>query len=383
MTGTFQPSIAVQRIVAESERPTSRPGPGTIALSSGDPDFETPAHIRKALIEAIESGYTHYSDRRGEPELREAIASNASTSASASFAVDQVNITHGGSGAIASAIMAIVNPGERVLIPEPTYSSYADVLRLIGAETVFIPLTDDLHLDLDAIRREAPGARMVVICHPNNPTGVLYDRAELEELGNIAYEHDLYVLSDEAYEAIVFDDVEFVSTLEIASLRDRLLYCQTFSKRYAMTGWRLGYLIAPSEVAATASRVHSTFNNSMNTAVQRAALAAVTGPSDETDMMRLEYQARRELVAEMLAGTPGTQSREPDGTFYYFIKVTAKNAPVDLVKAANEHGVAVRGGTEYGPSGAGYFRVSFATDRETLREGMLRLRSMIGEWLDG
>jgi aspartate aminotransferase len=100
-------------------------------------------------------------------------------------------------------------------------------------------------------------------------------------------------------------------------------------------------------------------------------------------MMRLEYQARRELVAEMLAGTPGTQSREPDGTFYYFIKVTAKNAPADLVKAANEHGVAVRGGTEYGPSGAGYFRVSFATDRETLREGMLRLRSMIGEWLDG
>lgn len=381
MDSIYRPSDGVQRIVEKSERPSTRPGPEIISLATGDPDFETPAHIRQALHDAIESGYTHYIDQRGDPELRAAIAAKASQLTATPVTDSEICITHGGAGSLSSAILGTVNPGDRVLILEPTYSSYADLLRLIGAEPVFLKQTDDFHLDLDVIRSEAPDARMIIICHPNNPTGVVYSRAELNELASIASEHDLLVMSDEAYEALVFDGVEFVSTLAIPELRDRLIYCQTFSKRFAMTGWRLGYMIAPAEIVKHVSTVHRTFNGAGNAAVQRAALTALTVPSNAPEQMRLEYQARREIVAELMAGTPGAEIQEPDGSFYYFIKVTAPNAPDDLVAAALEHGVAIRGGTEYGPSGKGYFRITFATDREQLSEGVRRLRRMIESWV--
>ena len=380
MTPSYKPSDGIQRILDTSERPSGRPGPDIISLAAGDPDFETPAHIRQALIDAIESGYTHYIDQRGDPELRAAIADHASKLTSTPVTDPETAVTHGGAGSLASAIMAVVNPGDRVLIPEPTYSSYADILRLIGAEPVFMTQTPDFHLDLDRIRAEAPDARLIIICHPNNPTGVVYTRQELVELAAIADQHDMYVLADEAYEALVFDGVDFASTLEIPELRERLIYCQTFSKRFAMTGWRLGYMIAPAQLTAYAAMVHRTFNGAGNAAVQRAALAAMTTPSDAPEQMRLEYQARREIVAELLAGAPGAEVKEPDGSFYYFVKVTAPNAPADMVAAALEQGVAIRAGTEYGPSGKGYFRITFATDRERLNEGVRRLRRMIESW---
>ena len=380
MTPSYTPAHGVQRIYDSSQRPSSRPGPDVIALSSGDPDFDTPQHIRQALIDAIESGFTHYIEQQGDPELRAAIASVASKLTTTPVTEREVVVTHGGAGALTAGIFSVINPGDRVLIPEPTYSSYADLLRLIGAEPVFLAQTADFHLDLDRIRTEAPGARMIIICNPNNPTGVVYNRKELQEVAAIANEHDLYVMSDEAYEALVFDGVDFTSTLEIPELRDRLIYCQTFSKRYAMTGWRLGYLIAPADLATHAATVHRTLNGAGNAAVQRAAVAALTVPSDAPEQMRQEYQARREIVAELLAGTPGAEVREPDGSFYYFIKVSSPKAPEEILPVALDYGVAVREGTEYGPGGAGYFRITFATDRERLTEGVRRLRRMIESW---
>jgi aspartate aminotransferase len=378
----FDPSAAIQRIIASSQRPVSRPGPGVIALSSGDPDFVTPEHIRQALADAILTGYTNYGHNQGDPELRAALASQASDVAGRSFSPEQVIVTHGGSGAIAASLFATVNPGERVLLAEPTYSLYADVLQLIGAVPVTVPQTLDFHLDLERLRAEAAGARMVIICHPNNPTGAVYTRAELEGLAEIAREHDLLVMADEAYAAIVFDGVDFTSTLAVEALAERLLYCQTFSKTYAMTGWRLGYVLAPLEIAPHVARAHRTVTGPINTAIQRAALVAVTVPSEAPEQMRREYQARRELIAELLAGVPGTEASLPDGTFYYFIRCTEGQVPENIAAAALEHGVAVRDGREYGPSGAGYFRITFAKDRPTLTEGILRLRSMILSWQD-
>jgi aspartate aminotransferase len=376
----FEPSSAIQRIIESSRRPVSRPGPDVIALSSGDPDFPTPEHIRRALADAIMTGYTNYGHNQGDPELRAALAAQASGVAGREFAPEQIIITHGGSGAIAASLFATVNPGERVLIPEPTYSLYSDTLHLIGAEPVTVPKGDGFQLDLDRIRAEASGARMVIICQPDNPTGVVYTREVLDGLAEIAREHDLLVMADEAYSAIVFDGVEFTSTLQVDALRERLLYCQTFSKTYAMTGWRLGYVIAPPDVAPHVARAHRTITGPMNTAIQRAALVAVTTPSDAPEQMRLEYQARRELIAELLAGIPGAEFSLPDGAFYYFIKCNADGVPGDIAAAALEHGVAVRDGNEYGPSGAGYFRITFAKDRESLTDGILRLRSMIASW---
>ncbi len=374
----FEPSFAVQRIMEFSQRPSRRPGPGVISLASGDPDFETPEYIRQALIDAISSGYSHYADGQGDPELRAALAANASATAGAAIQSGQVLVTHGGSAALTSAILGAVNPGDRVLIPEPTYSLYADLSLLIGAEPVFIPQTPDLHLDLDAIETEAAkGAALLVVCHPCNPTGVIYREDELEQLGQLAEKYDFLVLSDEAYDHIVFGGHSFTSTLAIDSLRDRLIYCQTFSKTYAMTGWRVGYLIAPPQVTAAASRIHRTLVGPMNSAVQRAALAAVTTESDWPERMRVEYEARRELVIKLLSDVPGVSVRPPDGAFYAFVKYEGGKPPLEVAEEAYDMGVAVRAGTEYGPSGDGYVRLAFATDREQLTEGVLRLRSLL------
>lgn len=369
----FTPSDAVQRIVAHSQRPSARPGPDVISLASGDPDFETPEHIRRALAEAIEAGHTHYGHFQGDAELRNALSDRIGHS----FSANDVVITHGASGALAATILATVNPGDRVLLPEPTYSLYSDLIRLAAAEPVYIRQLDDFHLDLDALRGAAMGAKMLILCHPCNPTGVVYRREELEAVSNLAAEHDLLVLADEAYDHIVYDGVDFTSTLEIDELRDRLIYCQTFSKTYAMTGWRLGYIAAPTAIATAIATVHRSLNGPMNTALQRAALAAVTVQSDWPERMLAEYEARRELVYELLAGVPGIETRPPEGTFYAFVRYASDISSLEVAAAALERGVAVRAGSEYGPSGEGHIRIAFSTDRYRLREGMLQLRSLL------
>jgi aspartate aminotransferase len=361
-----------------SQRPSRRPGPGVIGLASGDPDFATPEYIRQALIDAISSGYSHYADGQGDSDLRAALASIASNTAGAPVTTDQVLVTHGGSAALTAAIVGTVSPGDRVLIPEPTYSLYADLTRMVGAEPVFIPQTADFHLDLDAIEAEAAkGAALLVVCHPCNPTGVIYWDEELRALGRLAQQHDFLVLSDEAYDHIIFGGHHFTSTLAIAELRERLLYCQTFSKTYAMTGWRVGYLIAANPITAAAARIHRTLVGPLNSAVQRAALAAVTIESDWPERMRIEYEARRELVLKLMADVPGVSIRPPEGAFYAFIRYGGSIPPLEVIETAYDMGVAVRAGTEYGPSGDGYVRVAFSTDRERLTEGMLRLRSLL------
>ena len=374
----FTPSQAVQRIATFSQRPVNRPGPGVVALTSGDPDFATPEHIRRALIEAIESGYTHYPDTQGDPELRAALADQLSRISGDHYGPEQVLITNGGSGALAAGIIATLNPGDRLLLPEPTYSLYADLALMVGAEPVYVRQREDFHLDIDALEAAAAeGARMVVVCHPCNPTGVVYRREELEALGELATRHDLLVLSDEAYDHIVYEGVEYVSTLEIPSLRDRLMYCNTFSKTYAMTGWRLGYLAAPAPITAAANRMNRTLNGGVNSAIQRAGLVAVTTPTDAPEQMRRVYQARRDLVVQLLGDVPGVSLVPPEGAFYGFIHYDASVPAQQIVKEAMERGVGIRGGSEYGPSGENYVRIAYSVSREQINEGLLRLRSLL------
>lgn len=379
MTMSFTPSRMVQDLARRSVRPTARPGPELISLAAGDPDFATPEHIIQALTEALASGATHYGPAQGDPELRAALAEQIRDVANRSYGADQVLITHGGSGALAALILATADPGSRVIVPEPTYSLYADLAWMAGAEVSFVRHRPDLHLDLDGIGAAAPGARMVIICNPCNPTGAVYTRDEVEALAEIAAEHDLLVVSDEAYDNIVFDGALFTSALEVDALAERLVYVQTFSKTFAMTGWRIGYLAGPREVVDASTRIHRTFNGPLNTAIQRAALVAVTEPTDWPERMRREYQARRSIVTRMVAGVPGLELVEPDGSFYAFIRYPAEMSSLDVVRQAVERGVAVRPGSEFGPGGEGYVRVAFSTGRELLIEGMERLLGLLGE----
>jgi len=363
-------------LAQNSLRPTRSTPPGMIRLQVGDPDFATPAHIVKAMFEAVEAGLTHYANWEGDPDLRTAIARETSALAGREVTTSEVVITHGATAGIAAAFLAAIEPGDRVLIPEPTYSFYADAVRMARGEAVMVPPAPGFRLDLDALAEAAPGARMVVICHPCNPTGVVHTRAEWQTVIEIAERNNLLVVSDEAYSSIVFGDTEFVSALAFPALHHRLIYLQTFSKKYAMTGFRIGYIVAPPPIAAAAMTVHRMMTGAVNTFVQRAALAALTQPTDDPERMRREYEMRRDLVAESLHGAPGLQLAEPEGAFYAFPFSTEGVSSAQLLDRARDKGVAVRSGLEFGPSGEGAIRISFATDRESLTEGLERLRDI-------
>ncbi|MGH7911848.1 MAG: pyridoxal phosphate-dependent aminotransferase [Candidatus Dormibacteraceae bacterium] len=372
----FQASDAVQRVMARSKRPLIRKA-DAISLHIGDPDFETPQHVRDALTRAVNEGHTHYVDGTGDPELRQAIARELSARSGAPYAPEQVLVTHGGTGGLAATFLGVLNAGDRVLLPQPTYSLYSDLCAWVGAEAVPVPLADDLHLDLDLLRRAAPGAKLLVICTPANPTGVIYRRDELEAVAEIAREHNLLVVSDEAYDHIVYDGYDFVSSLDIEGLRGRLVYCQTFSKILSMTGWRIGYLAGPTDVVAAAGRVVRTLVGPLNAAVQRAALTAFTMPTEWPERMRQEYQYRRDLIVESLDGIPEVEVRAPEGTFYAFVKIPQGRTSREVVDAARDRGVLIRAGDEYGPGGEGYVRLAFSSSRKALEAALPVLREVL------
>ncbi|WP_395474581.1 pyridoxal phosphate-dependent aminotransferase [Saccharopolyspora spinosa] len=259
-------------------------------------------------------------------------------------------MTHGGAAAINAAVLAAVNPGDRVVIPEPTYL-YPDAVRLAGGEPVLVPTTSDHRLDLDALADALRGARMIVLCNPVNPTGTVFNGDELGALGALLDGTDVLVLADEAYAEIVYDGVPFTSALAVESLRERLIYCQTLSKTYAMTGWRVGYVVAPVEMTAPIRHVHRTFNSALNAAAQRAAITALRlGPELAAPMLRA-YQERRDLVAKRLAEMDEVEAIKPEGAFYAFARYRCALRSEDVVQRLLAGGVAVRAGSEYGPSG--------------------------------
>lgn len=370
---SWKPSDLVQRMAAQYVRPSYAVGPDTIDIGLGDPDFATPAYISEAHRRAVLAGYTHYADGAGDPDLRAAIAQRLTKRSGREWTGNQVQITHGATAGIAAAILATINPLDRVIIPQPAFGNYAEMTIAAGGVPVYVGLREDLHLDLDAIRTAAPGARMLVVCSPNNPSGVVYSRAEFDAIAEIAEEYDLIVLSDETYHGIVFNGVDFVSALDLPQLAERLIYCQSFAKTYAMTGWRIGYLAGPAPIISAVSRAHRGFTGGINAAVQRAALAAITVESDEPAAMVREYQARRDMFVEALAGVPRITATPCDGSFYMFPRIEAGLTSDKLTELLFHYGVLVRSGTDYGPGGEGYVRVALTTSRERLMEAASRM----------
>ena len=370
-------SHAVQRVRAASLRPSgSTPGPDVIALDMGEPDFGTPAVVVDAAVDALRSGHTHYVDMNGDPELRELIAATASAVACAEIAPESVLVSHGGAAAITASVVALVDPGDRVILPEPTYSLYLDAIQLAGGEAVYVANRRDHHLDLDAIAAEAAGAKMLVLCNPVNPTGAVFRADELVELNRLL-DPTTHLLVDEAYAHLVYTDEPFTSALALPPLRERLVYVQTLSKTYAMTGWRIGYTIAAPDVAKDIQLVHRTMNSSINAAVQRAAIAALTEGDSLTAPMLAEYRKRREFVIDRVSRIDNASIVAPDAAFYAFIKYGGRLPATEVVSRMLAGGVAVRAGSEYGPSGEGHIRLSFAADVPTLEEGLNRVERVL------
>jgi aspartate aminotransferase len=370
----FDPSHAVQRVVAASRRVQQPQSTGDlVSLAMGEPDFDTPQQVVEAAAAALRSGRTHYSPLYGEPALRAGLAEQIGRLAGRTVDAADVLVTHGGTGGLTAAILAIVDPGDRVVIPDPTYSLYADLISLAGGVVVPVPLADDLHWDLDALETALVGAKLFVFCNPGNPTGIVHSRAELERVGAALEGTDTIVLSDEAYADLTFTPEPFTSALEVPSLLERTVYCQTFSKSYAMTGWRVGYLWGPSAIIAGAARVHNTANGSMNTAVQDAALVALETCDADIERMHAAYGRRRQLMSDGLSAIPGLQVSSPEGAFYLFPRYDIELPSVELVAALRERGVAVRPGSEFGAAGEHHLRLSYAASDEAISAGVARL----------
>lgn len=375
-------AAAVERIKAASRRSATLGATpeGAVSLAMGEPDGGTPTAVVNAAIAALNAGRTRYSPMTGAPALREAVAADVTARTGRRTTAAEVVLTHGGSAALGAAFLALLNPGDKVLIPEPTYSLYADQAALAGAEVVWIPHLEDGAVDLEALQAEAHDARLLVLCNPGNPTGAVYSASGLGGIEKVLLDNpDVLLLSDEAYSTIVFDGIPFVSALSFERIQSRVLVCGTFSKSYAMTGWRLGYAIAPEPLAAPISLVHRTLNGPLNTFVQDAALTALEMSDAALVQLRDSYQARRDLVMDKLSAEPRITLRRPHGAFYAFPKIETTLSSDEIAARCAEAGVVVRSGSEFGSSGGGSIRLSFATDLTSLGIALDRLLGVVRE----
>lgn len=370
----FPAAEAVSRIAAASRRVQQPQSSGDlVSLAMGEPDFDTPAQVTEAAHASLRAGRTHYSPLLGEVALREALAAKVGGIAGTPATAGDILITHGGTAGLAASILSIVNPGDKVVIPDPTYSLYTDLVSMAGGVVVPVPLAEDLHWDLDRLADALAGAKLFVFCNPSNPTGIVHSRTELETVAELLDGTPTIVISDEAYADLDYTGKPFTSAISVDGLRDRTIYCQTFSKSYAMTGWRVGYLWGPSSLIQAAARIHNTVNGSVNTVVQDAALVAVKTGDADIARMRAAYERRGQIMQAGLAEIPGLTLSAPEGAFYQFPRYDLDIPSAELVATLRQSGVAVRPGSEFGAHGENHLRLSYAASEEAIRTGVARL----------
>ncbi len=371
-------------IVLARAKELERQGKKIIHCEIGQPDFDTPAHIKEAAKKALDEGFTGYTPSAGIIELREAIAEYVSKTRGIEVTPDQVVVTVGAKIGIFSALMAFVNPGEEVIIPMPAYPSYESVTEFVGGIVKPVVLKEEREFSPsgeEIAEAVTDKTKVIVINTPSNPTGGVYKRKDLEAIVEVAKEHDLWIISDEIYEDIIFDGKKHESILSIPGAEERAVMLSGFSKTYAMTGWRLGYVVAPKEVADKITKIQLNTVSCPVSFVQKAGIAALKGPRDEIEMMVREYEERRDLLYREINRIPGFSMIKPAATFYAFpnvkkLGVKSKELATMLLEEA---GVALLPGTDFGAPGEGYLRLSFATSKENLMEAMERIRAFVEE----
>ena len=353
--------------------------PDGIYLNIGEPDFSTPKHIIKAAEEALAKGYTHYMPDKGDPELRKAIA--AKLERENNFSVDPedgVIVTIGGAAANASVLMGLLREGEEVIIPTPHYPNHGYQVTLAHGEAVYVPAneTNEYSIMASSIERAVtPKTRAILLLSPNNPTGTVYDRATIEGIADIAQSKNLIVITDEVYEKFVYDTAKHTSIASLPGMEDRTIVTNSFSKTYAMTGWRIGYAAGNPNIIQQALRCHYAFNMSAVAFIQKAAIAALTGPQDDVREMIKEYAARRKIIVEQLQKIKGVHASAPRGAFYVFPRISdfGINSMEFAKMLAKDAHVATVPGSAYGERGEGHVRISFAASRDKILEACNRI----------
>lgn len=347
-------------------------------FGAGEPDSDTPEHIKRAAIEALEAGFTKYTPNAGIPELRQAIADKLAADNGLNYRAGQIVVSNGAKHACYNAILATCQPGDEVIIPAPYWVSYPDMVRLVGAEPVIVPTSERNAWKMrpeDFENAMTPRTKMLIMNSPGNPTGSVYTREELEAIVNVAAEEDIYVLSDEIYEKLVYDDAKHVSIGSLSKeAYDLTITVNGFSKSYAMTGWRLGYLAAPDAVVRAVDSIQSHTSSNPCSFSQYGALAALKGDQQPLADMREEFEMRRNYMFDRISKISNVTAIKPQGAFYILVNIsqlglTSQNFADRLLSKAN---VAVVPGAAFGDDRT--VRFSYATSLDVIKKGLDRFQ---------
>jgi aspartate/methionine/tyrosine aminotransferase len=358
-------------------RALERQGKSVVHLEIGEPDFDTPAHIRDAAKRALDAGATHYGPSAGLPELREAIAEHIEKTRGVPVAPDEVVVTPGAKPIMFFVIMALTNRGDEVVYPNPGFPIYESVINFVGGVPVPIPLLEESAFGFDLReleRRVSRKTKLIIINSPENPTGGVLAPEDVARIAELARHYGVPVLSDEIYRRFLYDG-EFASIVSLPGMKAQTVILDGFSKSYAMTGWRLGYGVMPKPLAEHLTRLMTNSASCTATFIQQAGVAALRGDDTPVQTMVEEFRHRRDLIVDGLNRIPGVTCLRPRGAFYVFPNVKALGRPSKEIAThlLDEAGVAVLGGTAFGEHGEGYLRLSYAASRETIAEALRRI----------
>jgi aspartate/methionine/tyrosine aminotransferase len=358
-------------------------GKSVIHLEIGEPDFDTPAHITEAAIEALKGGATHYGPSAGLPELRQAIAEDTRARRGIEVTPEMVVVTPGGKPIMFYAILALIDPGDEVLYPNPGFPIYESMIGYIGGTPVPVRLLEerDFELDVDQlIERVGPRTRLIVINSPHNPTGGAISEAGLRAIAEVAVRHGIPVLADEIYSELLYEG-QHVSIASMPDMEPHAIILDGFSKTYAMTGWRLGYGIMPAPLAKIVAKLQTNAVSCTATFTQMAGVAALKGDKTPCRKMLDEFRRRRDAIVKGLRKIPGFTCPEPKGAFYVFPNITGTGLATKVLadRLLDEAGVAALAGTAFGEWGEGHLRFSYANSLENIEEALRRVGALLSK----
>ncbi len=353
--------------------------PNAINLTNGEPNFDTPEHIKEAGIKAIRDGFTKYGTEPGLYELREAIADKYTIQFGVAYKPENTMVTVAGVEGILLSLMTLINPGDEVIIPDPAYTCYQGQVQALNGKVIRMPLYEEhgfIPQPEDLERAITDKTKVLIITNPSNPLGTVLTKEDAEKIADVIEKHNIIVISDEVYEKIIFDGKEHFSLAQIPRIKDKVLVVNSFSKTYAMTGWRIGYVVGNEKILKNMFKLQQTVASTLPIFVQKAALAALTGPQDLVYKMVNSYEHRRNILFEGLSSISELKCFKPKGTFCMFASIkdsgkTSFEFAKDLLVQA---GVVVVGGQAFGEMGEGYLRFCFANSDEDIKEAVKRLK---------
>ena len=373
---------STMKVSADAEK-LRREGADVVDFGAGEPDFPTPDNIKRAAVEAIDHNFTKYTNAAGTLELKQAICDRHKIDYGTSYAPNECVVTVGGKHAIFNLIQALVEPGDEVVIPVPYWVTYKDVVNYAGAKCVFVDTDENEGFDLRASMIEralTPKTKMILINSPSNPSGAVFAWAELEKIAAIAKDRGIWILTDECYHRFLYDSAP-VSMASIPGIKETIVVAGSLSKTYAMTGWRIGFVLAPAAVATGITKLQSHSTSNPTSIAQKAALEALKGPQDSVTQMLAEFRKRRDYVIARLRAMPGVKVQVPQGAFYAYPNVSAAytggiaNSLQFAEKLLAEEFVAVVPGEAFGTNE--HVRISYATSMKELEKGLDRLAKFV------